>query len=80
MRKHNAEETSPSGRRTGPVFLPEIVPADGGTDESTRLGLSDRVRREHQDVITVRQHNSEGSIQPSESRPRDDFQIVQCFV
>ena len=45
-RKHNAEETLPSGRRTGPAFLPEIVVADGDADDSTRLGLSDRVRRE----------------------------------
>lgn len=45
-RRHNAEEISPSGRRTGPTFLPEIVSIDGGADESLRLGLSDRVRRD----------------------------------
>jgi ABC-2 type transport system permease protein len=45
-RRHNVEETSPSGRRTGPMFLPEIVTFDGGADEAMRLGLSDRVRHD----------------------------------
>ncbi len=43
-RLHNAEETSPSGRRTGPVFLPELV--EGQATDATRLALSDRVRQE----------------------------------
>jgi ABC-2 type transport system permease protein len=45
-RRHNNEATSPSGRRTGPVFLPEIAPVGAdGADDGTRLQLSDRVRR-----------------------------------
>lgn len=39
----NAEQVSPTGRRIGPRFLPEVVTAD--TDAvATRLALSDRVR------------------------------------
>jgi ABC-2 type transport system permease protein len=44
-RAHNAEETSSTGRRTGPWFLPELVVADGAAADATRLALSDRVRR-----------------------------------
>lgn len=44
-RAHNAEETSPTGRRLGPSFLPELVPADGQDADATRLALSERVRR-----------------------------------
>ena len=44
-RTHNAEETSSTGRRTGPWFLPELVAADGAAADATRLSLSDRVRR-----------------------------------
>jgi ABC-2 type transport system permease protein len=44
-RAHNADETSDSGRRTGPHFLPEVVTPDGEAPEATRLALSDRVRR-----------------------------------
>ena len=43
-RAHNAEQVSSTGRRTGPIFLPEIVAVDGST-ETTRLALSDRIRR-----------------------------------
>lgn len=39
----NAEQVTPTGRRTGPQFLPEVVPPDGDAD-ATRLALSDRVR------------------------------------
>jgi ABC-2 type transport system permease protein len=42
---HNAEETSPTGRRFGPAFLPELVAADGQEADATRLTLSERVRR-----------------------------------
>ena len=44
-RTHNAEETSSTGRRTGPWFLPELVAPDGAAADATRLSLSDRVRR-----------------------------------
>jgi len=44
-RQHDADQTSASGRRTGPSFLPEIVPDAGQMAEATRLALSDRVRR-----------------------------------
>lgn len=44
-RVHNLAETSASGRRTGPSFLPEVVATDGQSIEATRLSLSDRVRR-----------------------------------
>lgn len=40
----NAEQVSPSGRRTGPQFLPEVVAGDADAD-ATRLALSDRVRK-----------------------------------
>lgn len=40
----NAEQVSPNGRRTGPQFLPEVVPPAGDAD-AMRLALSDRVRR-----------------------------------
>jgi ABC-2 type transport system permease protein len=40
----NAEHVSPTGRRTGPQFLPEVVAADADAD-ATRLALSDRVRK-----------------------------------
>ena len=43
--RRNLEQTSPSGRRTGPSFLPEIAATGGRADDSTRLELSDRVRR-----------------------------------
>jgi ABC-2 type transport system permease protein len=45
-RLHNAEQTSPSGRRTGPWFLPEIASTGNGADDGIRLRLSDRVRRD----------------------------------
>ena len=37
-RRHNAEQTSPSGRRTGPSFLPEIASTDGGADDERPAG------------------------------------------
>lgn len=43
-RQHNAEQTSPAGRRTGPVFVPELV--EGEASDTTRLALSNRVRQE----------------------------------
>ncbi len=44
-RTHNASQTSPAGRRTGPHFVPEVVaPADDADD--LRLRLSERVRRD----------------------------------
>lgn len=44
-RAHNVEETSTTGRRTGPHFIAEIVEAAGRPEEAVRLELSDRVRR-----------------------------------
>lgn len=41
---HNAEQVSPNGRRTGPQFLPEVVPPAADAD-AMRLALSERVRR-----------------------------------
>jgi ABC-2 type transport system permease protein len=43
-RQHNAEQTSTTGRKTGPSFLPEIVSGEGQAAEATRLALSERVR------------------------------------
>ncbi len=45
-RAHNADETSPEGRRTGPHFLPEVVAIDGAAPDALRLALSDRIREE----------------------------------
>ncbi|BCS31102.1 hypothetical protein TBR22_A03020 [Luteitalea sp. TBR-22] len=44
-REHNAREISPTGRRTGPSFLPELVPPGGQDADALRLALSERVRR-----------------------------------
>lgn len=43
-RQHNAEQTSTTGRKTGPSFLPEIVSGGGQAPDATRLALSERVR------------------------------------
>ncbi|MGV3516824.1 ABC transporter permease [Luteitalea sp.] len=43
-RQHNAEQTSTTGRKTGPSFLPEIVSGEGQAPDATRLALSERVR------------------------------------
>jgi ABC-2 type transport system permease protein len=43
-RESNAREVSPTGRRTGPSFLPELVTADTQAPDALRLALSERVR------------------------------------
>lgn len=44
-RVHNGEQASPTGRRLGPTFLPELFDAPGDDGDATRLALSERVRR-----------------------------------